>query len=231
MSLINSSLLPKRITMKAGAAVGTAVVLALSAGPAHADESPEAELTDAIGVVNQYWWDNFAANFGGSYTPPDLITDTSVGIDGIYDSSVDQVICGGEEHSEVDNAFYCYPDNFIAVDDHFLQDYSDNGDVFGWVIAAHEWGHAIQAQLQPEYWDQEYELQADCLAGAALEGAEEEGLWELDESDPQEIADSLTAIADETPWSGPGDHGDASERMAYFNYGVDNGPTACLAQP
>src|SRR4051812_22336276 len=84
------------ITMKAGADVSTVVILAMSAGPAHADESPEAELTDAIGVVNQYWSDHFTEHFGSSYMPPDLVTGPSVGIDGFYDSSVDQVTCGGQ---------------------------------------------------------------------------------------------------------------------------------------
>jgi uncharacterized protein len=228
MSLINSHFCRKGITMKAGAAVGTAVIVALSAGPALADESPEAELTDAIGVVDQYWAGHFTEYFGGSYTPPNLLTDTSVGVDGIYDSAVDQVTCGGQDSAEVNNAFYCNPENFIAVDDHLLQDFSGVGDAFVWFALAHEWGHAIQAQLKPEYQDQAYELQADCLAGAALAGATGDGQLEWEEGDGQELADSLTALADETPWTNSDDHGDAGERIASYNYGVDNGPLGCL---
>src|SRR4051812_7578904 len=94
----------------------------------------------------------------------------------------------------------------------------------------HEWGHAIQAQLPPEYRDQAYELQADCLAGAARAGAAADGLVQLEEGDGQELSDSLTALADETPRTNSADHGDASERITSYNYGVDNGPLGCLPQ-
>jgi hypothetical protein len=40
-----------------------------------------------------------------------------------------------------------------------------------YLVVAHEWGHAIQARLNPDIQAVRRELQADCLAGAAIFGA------------------------------------------------------------
>jgi len=227
----------KGFAMKAGAAVGAATVLAMSAGPALAqelpgpsDKSPEQEFTDAAAVVNQYWTDHWTDYFTGSYTSPGLLSDTSIGVPGVYDSNVDQVICGGQDKTEPDNALYCKPNDFIAAADDFVHRQDQVGDSFVWLVAAHEWGHAIQARLDPQYVPEWDELQADCFAGAALAGAGADGTVEWEAGDNQELYDALKAIADQTPWADSDSHGDASERVSWYNHGVENGPNGCLPQ-
>lgn len=227
----------KGFAMKAGAAVGAAAVLAVSAGPALADElpgpsdeSPEQEFTDAAAVVNQYWRNHFTDYFTGSYAPPDLLPNTSVGIPGIYNSDVEQVPCGQELLDE-NNASYCGPGNFIAADDKFLHNQDKVGDSFTWFVVAHEWGHAIQAHLQSQYLPnvpQLYELQADCFGGAALAGATKDGTAQWEAGDNQELYDALVKLSDQLPWTDPRSHGDANQRVSSYNLGVENGTLGCL---
>jgi hypothetical protein len=145
--------------MKAGAAVGAAAVMVMSAGPAlaeaHADidtnststsqfrpsptrvTSPrKEEFTDAAAVVGRYWTNHFADYFGGSYTPPQLLG-TSIGIPGIYDSDIDQVPCGQDILGD-DDAYYCNLGDFIAAEDDFLHHQDVVGDSFVWFVAAQE---------------------------------------------------------------------------------------------
>jgi predicted metalloprotease len=225
----------KRFAMNAGPAVGATAVLAMSAGPALAQElpgpsdaSPEQEFTDAAAVVDQYWNTHFAEYFGGSYTPPELLPGSSVGVPGLYDSSVEQLTCGQKALSPK-NAWYCGAGDFIVADYNFLNN-QDVGDSFIWLVVAHEWGHAVQARLDLPYQAVQDELQADCLAGAALAGATADALIQWDAGDDQELFNTLDAIADETPWTNPDSHGDTSERVYWYTYGVKNGPNGCLPQ-
>lgn len=236
--------------MKATTLASVAAVLAISAGPAHAetqadtiadsasttsrasaalnpdDMAPEDELTDAFAVMDQYWTNHYTEYFGGSYTSPNLVSNTSVGILGIYDGNVDQVSCG-QEILEPNNAFYCGVGDFIAVDHNLLQRQYEIGDSFVWLVAAHEWGHAIQARFPSQLAAQAYELQADCLAGAALAGAEADGILLWEDGDSKELVNGLAAIADETPWTNSEDHGDAIQRASSFGQGYSGGPAAC----
>jgi predicted metalloprotease len=81
------------------------------------------------------------------------------------------------------------------------------GDSWVYLIIAHEWGHAIQNRLKNSLVAQQKELQADCLAGAALYGAAEK---------------------DRTPRIEPGDHGDAFQRIENFSKGRTGGVKACF---
>ena len=247
MSITNSRL--KGIALKAAATVGAAATLVMSAGPALAetqaspdtdgtstsfqaeptDESPEKEFTDAAAVVNQYWTDHFTDYFGGSYTPPELLPGSSVGVPGIYDSDVEQVMCAQEPIPPV-NATYCTPEHFIVADNNLLQLQHQIGDSFVWSVAAHEWGHAIQNHLQPQYVPQWEELQADCFAGAALAGATTDGTLQWDDGDSDELFNALDWAADKTPWTTIRDHGDTSQRVEWFTHGLANGPLGCLPQ-
>jgi uncharacterized protein len=240
----------KGISLKAAVTVGVAAALALPTGPAVADtqvdtngmstlqlqvvpdpsdKSPEEEFTDAAAVVNQYWANHFADYFGGSYTPPQLLLGTSIGIPGIYDSDVDQVPCGQDILGD-DNAYYCGLGDFIAAEDDFLHYQDAVGDSFVWFVVAHEWGHAIQARLEPHDQAVQDELQADCLAGAALTGATADELMRWDNGDEQELFNALDTLADKTPWTNPDSHGDTSERVYWYNHGVVNGPNGCLPE-
>jgi len=246
MSIANSR--PKGIALKAAATVGAVAVLVMSAGPALAetqvdtdgtstfqlqvvpdpsDKSPAEEFTDAAAVVNQYWTDHFTGYFGGSYAPPELLPGSSVGVPGVYDSDVERVMCGQGTIDPV-NATYCIPEDFIVADNNFLQLQHEIGDSFVWFAAAHEWGHAIQARLQPQYVPQWVELQADCFAGAALTGAAADGTLQWENGDNQELFTALDLVADKTPWTNTRDHGDTSQRVESFNHGVASGPLGCL---
>ena len=231
MSITQSRL--KGFAMKASAAVGATAVLAMSAGPALAQEvpgpsdaSPEQEFTDAAAVVNQYWTDRWTDYFTGSYTPPELLSGSSIGVTGLYDSNVEQLTCNQEALPPL-NAWYCGEEDYIVAD-YILLNNQDVGDSFIWLVVAHEWGHAVQARLDLPYQAVADELQADCLAGAALAGATADGSMLWDAGDDQELFDTLDALADETPWTDPDSHGDTSQRVDAYNYGVLNGPNGCL---
>ena len=104
------------------------------------------------------------------------------------------------------------------------------GASFIGAVFAQEWGPPVQGRLALPYQAVADELQADCLAGAALAGATADGLIQWDAGDVQEISDSLDALADETPWTDPDSHGDSSQRVDAYNQGVENGPNGCLPQ-
>jgi predicted metalloprotease len=97
-----------------------------------------------------------------------------------------------------------------------------------YLVIAHEWGHAIQAQLPERFVSQAVELQADCLAGAALQGAAQEGLVRIEPGDDDEIAQTLAAVADDYPWTDESSHGNARQRTAAFQQGVSDGVEGCL---
>ncbi|HEX5498033.1 MAG TPA: neutral zinc metallopeptidase, partial [Thermomicrobiales bacterium] len=116
---------------------------------------------------------------------------------------------------------------------------------YGWVVViAHEWAHHIQHELGIDLGvtpDQDaaatplsIEQQADCLAGAYTEGADQTG-W-LDPGDLDE-AIFMTEISGDPPgtaWNSPGAHGAGDARKAAFLEGYDGGIAACgldLAAP
>ena len=77
---------------------------------------------------------------------------------------------------------------------------------------------------------QTYELQADCLAGAALQGATNDGIVQWGASDSQELYNALDILSDQLPWTDPESHGSRDQRVGSYNLGVDNGPLGCLPQ-
>jgi hypothetical protein len=74
------------------------------------------------------------------------------------------------------------------------------------------------------------ELQADCLAGATLAGAQQDGLIQLRPGVDRELGAALTALADSYPWTNKRDHGNAQQRIGAYNLGVRQGVPGCLAQ-
>ncbi len=102
------------------------------------------------------------------------------------------------------------------------------GDAWVYLIIAHEWGHAIQARLRQSQVSVAAELQADCLAGATLQGAVDDGTLSLESGDSQEISRTLAVVADRFPWSDSSSHGNARQRTAAFQQGVDDGVEGCL---
>lgn len=103
------------------------------------------------------------------------------------------------------------------------------GDSWPYLIVAHEWGHAVQNRLNVGLRAVAEELQADCFAGATLQGAIKDGTLKWEEGDTDEIISSLQKMGDITPWTNPKDHGDISERISHFDKGVQGGVDSCLA--
>ncbi len=216
------------VLVAAGALLTTA--LPAAATTETDDVTPEQELTDAITVVDQYWADNYQAYFGDEYVAP-LVFTGEAGVQGMYTSGVDSYACGGEEALTPSNALHCAEpvgQDWIAVSDDLLLDGTAQiGDAFTYMVVAHEWGHAIQLR-HPELTAPWTELQADCIAGATLAEASDQGLVSWEEGDDAELAAGLVAVADETGWTDTTSHGSAEERAAFFQHGIDTGLTGCL---
>jgi uncharacterized protein len=215
-----------------GLALVASTALPAAAVPGPGDGTPEQEATQAFQVVELYWENHFPVEFGGYYTPPNVVTGSSVGVNGLYNGNVpgDMLVCDGG-YLDAQNAHYCANGDFIGLDDNLLQRQYQIGDSFTWMVVAHEYGHAIAARLQPQFVWQAYELQADCFAGATLQGAANDGLMAWDSGDSQELYDGLASVADQTPWTDtrPSAHGDTRDRVSAFQLGLTNGPRGCLA--
>lgn len=188
------------------------------------DEVNQQELDEDISsaeeVTDLFWRKNWSRFFTQSYSPPT--------VEGVYDGEgPDAPTCGGEPLS-ADNAYYCKPDDFVAWDRGLLEKGFATGDSWVYLVVSHEWGHAVQARLSTELQTQNAELQADCLAGATLYGASQQGDLTFDAGDEKELVKALTELADETAWTQTADHGDAFERVEAFNAGRRGGVQRCL---
>jgi predicted metalloprotease len=107
--------------------------------------------------------------------------------------------------------------------------YEKIGDAWVYLIIAHEWGHAIQARLDQSLVSPAAELQADCLAGASLKGAAQDGLIQFEPGDDEEIGKTLSEVADDFPWTSESDHGNAQQRTSAFSQGANGGVAACIS--
>ena len=172
----------------------------------------------AVQAVDAYWQRHFQEFFGSPYQSPRVA--------GGYNGE-NGPTCAGEPAVPF-NAYYCLPEDFLAWDDALMSaGYQQIGDAWVYLIIAHEWGHAIQARLDQDRVSVQAELQADCLAGATLQGAAQDRLISIEPGDVDEISRTLQAVADEYPWTNQSDHGNAQQRTAAFNTGVQGGVPAC----
>ena len=180
------------------------------------------DLDQAPTVVDGFWSRHWSDFFTGTYTSPTVV--------GLYDGSdpAHTPSCGGEP-LEAYNASYCPADGSVAWDANLLVDGVDQiGDSWVYLVIAHEWGHAIQDQLEDSLVAVGEELQADCLAAAALYGAAADGVLTFDMGDDAELIGSLTALADQMPWTMSSDHGDPFQRLEWFTLGRNGGVQACF---
>jgi uncharacterized protein len=204
----------------AGQDAGAAEDTVVDAQPASDDSNTRAgDEQTAVRIVDEFWRGWFADQ-GLKYVAPKV----RGGYAGRNGPS-----CAGEP-SVPGNAYYCRSGNFLAWDENLMRaGYTQIGDAWVYLVIAHEWGHAIQAQLPNRLVSQAVELQADCLAGAALQGAADEGLVRIEPGDDREIAQTLRAVADDYPWTDESSHGDAEQRISAFRSGVSGGVDSCLS--
>ena len=191
----------------------------VDAAPGPDDTETRADDERAAVAITDEFWNRWFADQGLRYIPP-TVAGGYVGNGGPP--------CGGQA-SVPGNAYYCPVGNFIAWDEDLMRaGYTQIGDAWVYLVISHEWAHSIQAQLPDRFVSPAVELQADCLAGAALEGAAREGLVQIEPGDEEEIAQTLQAVADDYPWTDESSHGNARQRTAAFEAGVDNGVEGCL---
>ena len=173
-------------------------------------------------AVATFWREHWDEEFdGGAFVPPK--------VEGLYDSRRpgDGPTCGGDPPPK-DNAFYCRPDRYVAWDANLMRRGTELGDGWVYLVIAHEYGHAVQAQIDEEYVPATRELQADCLAAAALYGADADDTFTFEEGDLDEVVDAYQELADKTAWTEVGDHGDAAERISWFQRGKQDGAAGCF---
>jgi uncharacterized protein len=190
------------------------------------DAAPGADDSDTRAVdersavsITDRFWSGWFADQGLRYVAPT--------VEGGY-TGTDGPSCAGEP-SVPGNAYYCPAGNFLTWDDDLMRaGYTQIGDAWVYLVIAHEWGHAIQAQLPDRFVSRAVELQADCLAGAALQGAADQGLVRIEPGDDEEIAQTLQAVADDYPWTDESSHGNARQRTSAFQGGVRDGVEGCL---
>ena len=193
-----------------------------SDGPPIQSGTPmDEDVNGAVNVVDTYWVRHWSDTFEGDYRAPQVY--------GFYDGSSGPTC--GPQPSEPNNAYYCPRDDYVAWDSAFMAQGYDTGDTFVYLVVAHEWGHAIQNRIDPSLVSEARELQADCFAGAVLEGASEDGTLTLETGDDEEILNAFDALGDDQPWSDSTSHGTPKQRLAAFEQGVNHGVTGCLATP
>jgi len=139
--------------------------------------------------------------------------------------------CSGQHVDGSGNAYYCRGEDYLAWDWAWFGAYFTDdriGDTFVYFVIAHEWGHAIQARLDLSLVSVGAELQADCLAAAALVGSQRDGTLSFERGDRGEVFQSLAEIADEVEWGNTRDHGAPDERIEAYQAGERGGVRACL---
>lgn len=173
----------------------------------------------AVKAVGTFWARRFPSLFNAQYSPPRVA--------GGYRGRTGPT-CGGEPSIPF-NAVYCPAGDFVAWDTELIRTGARAiGDAWIYLIIAHEWGHAIQARLDQSLVSVAAELQADCLAGAAIQGATADKIIRLEPGDERELSDTLVKVADQFPWTSTSDHGDARQRITFFNRGSRGGVAACI---
>ncbi len=165
----------------------------------------------------------------------DLPYDPPAGIIGFDDSVWTE--CGRAD-AEESVAFYCPLDETIYYSTEFRAIVEEQVGDFAWItVIAHEWGHHVQFELGEEVDERspgsaqvypiQLELQADCLAGAYAQDAEERN-W-LDPGDIEEALFLTDFAGDEagTHWTDPNAHGTPQQRVRAFERGYDEGLAGC----
>jgi hypothetical protein len=159
--------------------------------PDDTDAEIKTTTAHAYDVVNTYWVNLFASWHDDQGNPIQWWSPDRYPGDGFYDSARGQVAGCGDDYDNAANAFFCSDGSgtgFLAWDLAFRQEVSF-GDAAIYATVAHEFGHAAQARFRadreggaspPRNDTMRNELQADCLAGATLAKAEQDGYLTAD---------------------------------------------------
>ena len=212
-----------------------AVPLPVTGPDGAATDDLDTDYADALTAVDTWWRTHWSDYFADSYTAPGLAP--AARAPGLYDAPAEQVYCGQVLLPE-GNAFHCPIGDFLAFEVDLMLRSQDLGDGFVYLVVAHEWAHSVVSHLDPALTEGAYELQADCLAGATLQGAVDDGLLRLEDGDPQEFTAALTAVASQNAWGTvyidengqeqTETHGTAQERTTAFERGAEGGVRSCL---
>ncbi|MCP2031539.1 putative metalloprotease [Okibacterium sp. HSC-33S16] len=213
-----------------------------------ANENIECRMAGAGVSIDDFWADNYSLVSSGEYRTPQFA---------LFEASTTTQGCGGA--SSATGPFYCPGDETIYIDTSFFSQLQQppfdttGGPLAQLYIAAHEWGHHIQAisgimesanrtGTGADSDSVRIELQADCFAGAWVAGASQtedsSGRTLLEEPSAAEIADALdaaAAVGDDRIQAGSGQgvnseawtHGSSEQRQRWFNAGREGGPANC----
>lgn len=172
--------------------------------------------TDIALAINNHWSDVFRGSLV-SYVSPSVIP---------LDRSL---LTGCGRHGPEAAAFYCPLDRTIYLNPNFLAERERTvGDYAPIIVLAHEWGHHVQhlLLLVPGAGN-EFELQADCLAGVYSRKAEDQN-W-LEPGDFLEALVMSESAGDPLsfPQDAPGAHGTYLDRRNAVMRGYLDGVTGC----
>ena len=143
--------------------------------------------------------------------------------------------CGGQTAEYAPNAFYCPDGDFIAWDAQELipRLAASYGTLLAGVIAAHEYGHAVQVRLgRTEDATVVLEQQADCFAGAWVADVQAGNSGVFRDITPQQLDSTVAGLLElrdqpGTPAEAPQAHGNAFDRIRAFQEGVEDGAGEC----
>lgn len=172
---------------------------------------------DAFAVVEKYWQEPFRSWGTNDPTTAPWVTPLLL--------PQDSAVGDFSSYCPTDAAAFCDTGRIGTVtwDKQFFRDFSYLGDVFPYIVMAHEYGHAAQARFihddqgpAVKYQGDQRELQADCLAGVTMAWVLEQGLITLEAGDEDEMVASLLAIGDPQPGEG---HGTGEQRQEWYFMG------------
>ena len=190
-------------------------------------------LNAAFADITQFWADNYSSVYGSAFEP----------VQGIYASypgrsPLPESCEGGVPYEAVEmNAFYTTCGDIIVYDDfQLLPDLVARlGAAAVGVVAAHEYGHAIQARagiFDLNLPTVDTEQQADCFAGAwaAHVALGESDTLTFDDTDVKSGIIAMIEVRDPPGIdvaSDPSGHGSGFDRVGAFQEGFIKGITRC----
>ncbi|MDH6247237.1 neutral zinc metallopeptidase [Mycobacterium sp. OTB74] len=188
----------------------------------------------AVSDVEDYWKGAFNDTFGKGFTPVRQLVSWDAKRPGAAPSFCRETTSG------LVNAAFCPLDGSIGWDRGTLlpslkQSYGEMA-VAG--VLAHEYGHAVQHQAEPNRADIPTlvaEQQADCFAGAYMRwvaSGDSRRFMLSTGNGLNALLASVISFRDppmraNRPASGGGEHGSAFERVSAFQFGFTDGPRTC----